>query len=271
MIQDRYNAMFKRLDDDNAGAFVPFVMLGDPNFNASLSLIKTMIDNGADALELGLPYSDPIADGPTIQRAAIRALADDITPQRCFELITNIRAYAPDIPIGLLIYSNLVLASGIEHFYQQAQQSGVDSVLIADIPQREAQRFVDVARAHHIHQVMIAPPNASEETIKGIAKLSSGYTYLLGRAGVTGAETKANIAIPDIVKRLTEYQVAPPIIGFGISTPEQVKNAIEAGAAGAIAGSATVALIEQHQHDLTALNDALSDYVTSMKAATIKT
>lgn len=270
MMQDRYNAMFERLEKQHAGAFVPFVMLGDPNFETSLSVIKTMIDNGADALELGFPYSDPIADGPTIQRAAIRALADGMTPQRCFELIANIRAYAPDIPIGLLIYSNLVLAAGLAHFYQQAHESGVDSVLIADIPQREAQRFVDIARAHHIHQVMIAPPNASEETIKGIAELSSGYTYLLGRAGVTGAETKANVPIAEIVKRLTEYRVAPPIIGFGISSPDQVKTAIEAGAAGAIAGSATVALIEQHQHDLGELTEAISQYVTDMKAATIK-
>ena len=117
----RYDEMFKRLGECKQGAFVPFVTVGDPSLDLSFEIIKTLIDQGADALELGIPFSDPIADGPTIQNANIRALAAGVTPAQCFELISKIRTYNADIPIGLLLYSNLVMARGIDHFYQQAQ------------------------------------------------------------------------------------------------------------------------------------------------------
>lgn len=264
----RYHRMFEGLKQKNQGAFVPFVMLGDPDFQTSIDIIKTLIENGADALELGIPYSDPIADGPTIQKSAIRALGSGIRPTHCFEIISEVRKQYADIPIGLLLYSNLVLAKGIEHFYAQAQKAGVDSILIADVPLREADRFINVASKHNIEQILIAPPNASDETLRLIGKKSTGYTYLLGRSGVTGAETAVELPASELVEKLTQYQVAPPLIGFGISTPEQVSAAISAGAAGAISGSATVNIIAKNLSDTLALHAELGQFVASMKAAT---
>lgn len=267
---DRYAAMFGRLNEQNAGAFVPFVMVGDPDLETSEQIITQLIESGADALELGIPFSDPVADGPTIQKASIRALESGVTPTACFELLKRIRAKYPDVPIGLLLYSNLVLAKGVDGFYAQAADAGVDSILIADVPIREAKRFIDTANANGIKQILIAPPNATDATFKAIGDLSAGYTYLLGRAGVTGAETAATMPAASLIERLTAVNAAPPLLGFGISNPEQVKHAIESGAAGAISGSATVNIIAQNLDDVPAMLAALGEFVTEMKAATGK-
>jgi tryptophan synthase alpha chain len=265
----RYEAMFASLSAKNQGAFVPFVMLGDPNLETSIDIIRTMIKNGADALELGIPYSDPIADGPTIQKASIRALDSGIRPASCFAILKQIRSEFPDIPIGLLLYSNLVLINGIDTFYKSAFEAGVDSILIADVPLREADRFIQIANDNSIHQILIAPPNAPDETLSLIGEKSSGYTYLLGRAGVTGAETAVELPASELVAKLEKYKVAPPLIGFGISTPKQVKSAIEAGAAGAISGSATVNIIAKNLHDKKTMHKELGEFVAQMKAATL--
>lgn len=264
----RYKAMFTRLSAKNQGAFVPFVMIGDPNKETSLDIIRTLVNSGADALELGIPYSDPIADGPTIQKASIRALGSGIHPIDCFEILKQIRHEFADIPIGLLLYSNLVLAKGIDTFYKSAFAAGVDSILIADVPLREADRFIDIANANSVQQILIAPPNATDETLAAIGEKSSGYTYLLGRAGVTGTESAVELPAAELVAKLAQYKVAPPLIGFGISTPEQVKAAIQAGAAGAISGSATVNIIAKHLHEPQQMHQELAAFVTKMKAAT---
>lgn len=264
----RYRAMFDALEKKNQGAFVPFVMLGDPDFDTSVEIIRTLVNSGADGLELGIPYSDPIADGPTIQKAALRALGAGIIPDDCFAVIKKIREEFADVPIGLLLYSNLVLAKGIDDFYARAYTAGVDSILIADVPLREAGRFIEVANNNRIQQILIAPPNASDETLAKIGLKSTGYTYLLGRAGVTGAETAVEIPASELVAKLQKYEVAPPLIGFGISTPAQVKSAIQAGAAGAISGSATVNIIAQNLENKEAMHLALGNFVSEMKAAT---
>jgi tryptophan synthase alpha chain len=267
---DRYAAMFEQLNAKNEGAFVPFVMVGDPDTQTSVNIIKVLVEGGADALELGFPYSDPIADGPTIQQASIRALSNKIKTDDCFENIRQVRADHADIPIGLLLYSNLVLKRGIEKFYQDALAAGVDSILIADVPLREADRFIAIAQQTGIKQILIAPPNANDETFAEIGKKSQGYTYLLGRAGVTGAETAVSIPASELIDKLTQYKVAPPLLGFGISTPVQVKDAIQSGAAGAISGSATVNIIAENLNEPDVMLEKLKSFVTEMKAATHK-
>ena len=267
---DRYKDMFDGLNAKNQGAFVPFVMVGDPDIQTSVNIIKALVEGGADALELGFPYSDPIADGPTIQKASLRALSHKIKTTDCFAIIRQVRDAYPAIPIGLLLYSNLVLKRGIETFYQDAAKAGVDSILIADVPLREAERFITVANSVGIKQILIAPPNASEETLAHIGQQSQGYTYLLGRAGVTGAETAAATPTHELIEKLTRHKVAPPLLGFGISKPEQVSEAISAGAAGAISGSATVNIIAKYLEQPAEMLKQLKAFVGEMKAATVK-
>jgi len=264
----RYEQCFADLKAKNEGAFIPFVTIGDPNAEQSFEVIKTLIDAGADALELGIPFSDPSADGVTIQMAALRAINAGTTTDTCIDIIAKIREYAPNIPIGLLLYGNLIFARGLDKFYADMAQAGVDSVLIADLPIRECAPFKAAALKHGIAPIFIAPPNASEESLQKVAENGSGYTYVLSRAGVTGAETKAAMPANALIETLEKYKAAPPVLGFGISAPEQVKEALLAGAVGAISGSAVVKIIESNLEDYAAMNNQLSSFISSMKAAT---
>ncbi|QUJ66378.1 tryptophan synthase subunit alpha [Photobacterium sp. GJ3] len=265
---DRYQALFSRLATQQEGAFVPFVTLGDPTPALSLQIIDTLVEAGADALELGIPFSDPLADGPTIQGATIRALDAGTTPDTCFEMLKQVRAKYPALPIGLLMYANLVFAGGIDNFYRRCQEAGVDSVLVADVPVNESAEFRAAAEKYGIHPIFIAPPNADDATLKTVSDLGGGYTYLLSRAGVTGAETKAGMPVEHLLKALRDHQAPPALLGFGISEPAQVSAAIAAGAAGAISGSAVVKIIEQHQDNPTQMLHTLSQFIQSMKLAT---
>lgn len=265
---ERYQQLFERLTSRNEGAFVPFVTLGDPNPELSLAIIDTLIEAGADALELGIPFSDPLADGPTIQNANLRAFAAGVTPTQCFGLLEKIREKHPTIPIGLLMYANLVFHKGIDTFYQRCAQVGVDSVLVADVPLEESAPFRAAALRHGIAPIFICPPNASDELLREIASHGRGYTYLLSRAGVTGTEKRAITPLNHLVDKLREYNAAPPLQGFGISEPSQVKESLAAGAAGAISGSAIVRIIENNLDNPAEMLAQLSRFVTKMKAAT---
>jgi tryptophan synthase alpha chain len=273
-ITTRYQQTFDQLKEKNQGAFIPFVTIGDPNLEQSFEIIKTLIDAGADALELGIPFSDPSADGITIQRAALRALNSGVNTDSCLDVLAKVRAYAPDIPMGLLLYGNLVFARGIDTFYKDMAAVGVDSVLIADLPLRESAPFREAAIKYDVAPIFIAPPNGSEETLKQVAQYSQGYTYVLSRAGVTGVDVPSDSSTEEkspahhLVASLKANNAAPGVIGFGISSPEQVKAALATGAAGAISGSAVVKLIENNLDDNQAMLNALTNFVQKMKAAT---
>lgn len=264
----RYQALFNRLETEKQGAFVPFVTIGDPNRELSIKIIDTLVNAGADALELGIPFSDPVADGPVIQGASVRALASHITPDSCFEIIAEVRKLHPTVPIGLLLYVNLVYRNGIEYFYERCAKAGVDSVLIADVPIDESAPYRAAAEKFGVKQIFIAPPNGDTETLQQVAELGGGYTYLLSRAGVTGSEAKAGMPVDTMLATLNKYDAAPSLLGFGISKPAQVKEAIKAGAAGAISGSAVVKIIEQNLDDPTLLLSEMAKFISKMKAAT---
>jgi len=264
----RYQDLFEKLTAKNEGAFVPFVTIGDPSYDRSIEIIDTLIKSGADAIELGIPFSDPVADGPVIEQASIRALASGITPCICFEIIVKIRTLHPTTPIGLLLYANIVYCNGIEHFYQMAAKAGVDSILIADVPLHESAPYRYAANKHGIEQVFIAPPNADIDTIKQVAEYAEGYTYLLSRAGVTGTDVKAGMPVDSMLTSLNKHNAPPSLLGFGISQPSQVRAAIKCGAAGAISGSAVVKIIAAHLDDQPKLLVNMSDFIRKMKAAT---
>lgn len=265
---ERYENLFAQLKDRKEGAFVPFVTLGDPSVEQSLKIIDTLIEAGADALELGIPFSDPLADGPTIQDATLRAFAAGVTPSQCFEMLALIRQKHPTIPIGLLMYANLVFSKGIDAFYAQCEKVGVDSVLVADVPVEESAPFRAAALRHNVAPIFICPPNANDELLRQIASHGRGYTYLLSRAGVTGAENRAALPLHHLVEKLKQYDAPPSLQGFGISAPEQVTGAIEAGAAGAISGSAIVKIIEKNVAAPEQMLAELKAFVSAMKAAT---
>ena len=166
---ERYDNVFAELKSRQEGALVPFVTLGDPGPEQSLKIIDTLIESGADALELGIPFSDPLADGPTIQNATLRAFASGVTPTQCFEMLAAIRQKHPTIPIGLLMYANLVFNRGIDEFYAECARVGVDSVLVADVPVEESAPFRQAAMRHNVAPIFICPPNADNTLLRQIA------------------------------------------------------------------------------------------------------
>ncbi|MCK3656358.1 tryptophan synthase subunit alpha [Pasteurellaceae bacterium Macca] len=270
IMSNRFDRCFQRLKAQNQGAFVPFVTLCDPDFDRSLAIIDTLVANGADALELGFPFSDPLLDGPVIQGANKRALEAGYSTDACFELLAKVRAKYPEIPISLLLCANLIFVPTAEVFYQRCQAVGVDAVLVADVPVEYADEFSQVAKKYAIAPVFICPPNASQKTIEAVAKASEGYTYLVSRSGVTSAENQQQAGnLDDLIVRLKEANAPPILQGFGIAQPEQVKEALRLGAAGAISGSAIVKIIERHLDNQPALLAELADFVKRMKQSTL--
>lgn len=281
----RYSEMFSRLRAAGEGAFVPFVMLGDPTPEMSEEVVEALIDGGADALELGAPFSDPVADGPTIQRAHIRALEAGTGFADTLAVVERVRARHPEIPIGMLIYGNVPFSVGPRDFYAECARAGVDSVLLADVPVREGDAFSAAAAAAGVDAVYIAPPSADARTLDAVAASSRGYVYAVSRVGVTGTERAAStVGLAASVARLRADAAAPVMLGFGISRPDQVAEAIAAGADGAISGSATVKIVEAHAPALAAaagpdgdpaalaaavaaMRAELGDFVAAMKAA----
>lgn len=266
---DRYKEMFACHTKRGEGAFIPFVMLGDPGIEVCEEIIDVLIASGADALELGIPFSDPIADGPVIQAASQRALARGVTPSHCFELLARVREKHPTIPIGLLVYANLVFHKGADSFYERCAAAGVDSVLVADVPVSEAAPFLTSARCAGVAPVLIAPPNAERDLLEQIARLGSGYTYTVTRRGVTGTRDHFSGESEEQIKLLAALDAPPPVLGFGISKPEHVRAALELGARGAISGSAVVrhvaALDVSHREEGM---EQLATFIQEMKAAT---
>jgi tryptophan synthase alpha chain len=235
----RYAAMFGRLAATREGALGAFLMLGDPDLETSAKLLDAVVEGGADMVEVGIPFSDPIADGPVIQAAAKRALDAGVRVGDCFELIAGFRARHPHIPIGILTYANLVVTRA--GFMSDAAQAGGDSLLIADVPVLEAKPFADRMVQAGIEPVLIAAANTPDATLARIASLSTAYTYCVSRAGITGTHQQGQFNAT-LVEKLKAAGAAPSVFGFGISTPEHVRLALDAGAAGVICGSAIVDL-----------------------------
>lgn len=265
----RFDTLFTHLKVKNEGAFVPFVTLCDPDFERSFEIIETLIANGADALELGFPFSDPLLDGPVIQAANKRALDGGYSTDACFEMIAKIRTKYPEIPIGLLLCANLVFVPTQDIFFKRCANAGVDAVLIADVPLLAAEEFIQTAKKYSVQSVFICPPNADHITIERIANLTKGYTYLVSRAGVTSAENQASAAnLDNLIDGLKRLNSAPILQGFGIARPEQVREALSMGCDGVISGSAIVKIIEKYLDNQPQLLTELADFVKAMKKAT---
>lgn len=268
---NRFAALFERLALRHEGAFVPFVNLCDPTPELSARVLEALIQGGADALELGIPFSDPCADGPVIEASAGRALAAGSTTAKCLALVKGVREKHPDLPISLMLYVNLTVAPGLENFFRAAKAAGADAILIPDVPvaMRELEpEWDEAAHAAGLHLIALAPPNASEALLGKVAKRSTGYVYLLSRVGITGTDRAAGKPSVKEIETLRAAGAAPLLLGFGISRPEHVRAAIAAGASGAIAGSAVTKLIEANLDDPARMEEALTAFTAEMKVAT---
>ncbi len=234
------NPYILRQKEKGSPLFIPFTVLGDPNPAGSLQVIQALIESGADALELGLPFSDPPADGPVIQAADVRALESGTTMDDCFTVLKQVRAMT-DIPVSLLVYSNLVFQRGVEKFYADAAASGVTSVLVADLPLEHAEEIVPFARKYGIHPVFLVSELTTKDRLKEIVKFADGYLYVVSYLGVTGVKNAVFEGhVQKTIKKLKEGTSLPLFVGFGVSSPVQAEAIARAGADGVIVGSRIV-------------------------------
>jgi tryptophan synthase alpha chain len=233
---------------------VAYVTAGDPNLKFTEKLVLRLAEAGADVIELGVPFSDPIADGPVIQRASERALEAGTTLADVLKLAERLRRRSA-VPLVLFSYYNPVLQMGVERFAARAAAAGASGVLITDLTPEEAGEFVRVLRRHKLDTVFLAAPTSSNGRLRALARLSRGFVYLIGRRGVTGAPTEVGAEIKGLVRRLRRATRLPVAVGFGISRREQVA-ALAGIADGVVVGSALVERCEQHGHGPQALEAA---------------
>ena len=245
----------------NGKAFIPFITCGDPDLETTAAAVRAMAQNGADLIELGIPFSDPTAEGPVIQAANIRALSGGVDTDKIFDLVRDLRKDVT-VPMVFMTYANVVFSYGADRFISICREIGIDGLILPDIPFEEKEEFSSICRRYEVDLIsLIAPTSANR--IGMIAKEADGFIYLVSSLGVTGVRSEITTDLGAIVKVIRENTNVPCAIGFGISTPEQAKQMAEI-ADGAIVGSAIVRLLEQYGKEAP---EHIGAYVRKMKEA----
>ncbi len=255
---------FAELQRDGHMGLVAFVTAGDPSLAASEALVLTLAEAGADVIELGVPFSDPLADGPTIQRSSERALRAGTTLEGVLDLVAAVRRHS-DVPLVLFSYFNPVLQMGLEKFAERAAAVGADGVLITDLTPEESGEYRKIISAHGLDTIYLAAPTSPDERLALIAGVTSGFLYLISRTGVTGAQNSLPEDLPALVRRVRRVTSLPIAVGFGISLPGHV-SVLGGLADAAVVGSALVAEIEKAP-TLEAAQAAVAERVRILKQA----
>ena len=260
---DRVGLAFKRLSDEGRGGLVTFITAGDPDLETSQNLMERLPDSGADIIELGMPFSDPMADGPAIQAASLRALANGASSRKTLDMVARFRRSNDQTPVILMGYFNPIYQYGTARFVTDAVESGVDGLILVDLPPEEDDELCDPARTAGLHWVRLVTPTSDEKRLKTVLKNSSGFVYYVSIAGITGTRSAAVSTVGDAAARLRSHTDLPIAVGFGINTPDQVRDTVEV-ADGAVVGSAIIREIENNLDDTGAARPELLENVLSL-------
>lgn len=262
---------FKSLHGKGEGALIAFVTGGDPKPESTPRIVGALIDGGADIVEIGIPFSDPIADGPTIQAASIRALESGATPMMVLEIVEEVKK-SYDAPIAILTYYNPIFRMGLENFFEVAEGCGVDGVIVPDLPIEEAFDYEKAAERHGVDTIFLAAPSTPIKRLEKIIKHTSGFLYLVSVFGVTGERTRLQDLTLRTIRRFLSYTRSrvPLCVGFGVSMPEHVKSIIQAGADGVIVGSALVKVIEENQEDIDVIIERITHKTRLLKSGSLR-
>ncbi|MEM2941247.1 MAG: tryptophan synthase subunit alpha [Thermoproteota archaeon] len=259
---------FRRLRRLNEGALIAYVTGGDPSPKYTPMIVEALVEGGADIVEIGIPFSDPIADGPVIQASDMRALNAGATPKMVLNIVKEAKRII-NTPIVLLTYYNIVFRMGVGKFLDESSRNGVDGIIVADLPVEEAAEYKEAAETHGVDTIFLATPSTSLKRLEKILNMASGFLYLVSVFGVTGMREQVAQLTVQTIRRLHPYTLnrIPLTVGFGISRPEHVKSVISCGADGAIVGSAFVKLVEKNHGDVASLLEDLKASARSMKLA----
>lgn len=251
------------------GALVAYVMGGDPDIPTSSKVIDAVVAGGADILEVGIPFSDPIADGRSIQAADVRSLSSGTTPRGVLKLIRSVKT-RHDIPVVVMTYYNILYSNGLERFLDEASGSGVDGLIVPDLPLDEVTEYVELARKRTLDTILLAAPTTNPDRMKALVNHTSGFLYLVSVLGVTGAWAtvlESTLKLVRFAKRYTKGRV-PLAVGFGISRPEHVRDVLKAGADAVIVGSGIVDRVGEQRGSIQEMLKSVENYVRSLKTAT---
>lgn len=268
VIMSRLASTFARTRAENRAAFVAYVCAGDPDFDTSLAACRALLASGVDVLELGVPFSDPLADGLTNQLAAQRALESGMTAARVFELVRRLRE-SSETPIIFYTYYNLVFANGVDAYVKAAKAAGVDGILTLDLPPEESGDVAAACRAHGVDTVFIIAPTTPDARIPTIAAATTGFIYYVSREGVTGVRDQVAGNIAEAVARIRAHTKLPVAVGFGIGSRAQVAQ-VAAHADGVVVGSALVNCIRDHLADRAKIAPALAAKAADLAAGVIR-
>jgi tryptophan synthase alpha chain len=266
IVSNRIDEKFKELKEKKDNALICYVVAGYPDIKTSEDIIVALIEGGADMIEIGIPFSDPIADGNTIQEAIHQSLLSGITPEQCLELSQRIRNKFPDVPLIIMTYSNILFRKGYEEFLSLAKEKGIDGCILPDIPFEESEEYVTAARKTGIATIFLTAPNSEEKRLKDINEICSGFLYVVSVFGITGERKKFDRYTYDVikkVKKITKNKI-PIAAGFGISKPEHVRNMLQAGADAVIVGSAIIRKIKETENKKN-LPSILRNFTVDMK------
>ena len=263
----RITARFHKLRESGEMGLIPYLTAGDPSLAATESFVLSLAAAGADVIELGVPFSDPVADGPTIERAIERSLAAGTTLRRVLDLVRSLRAKT-DVPLMLFSYYNPVLQMGLDHFAQQAAAAGADGALITDLTPEESADYRAAMAKHGLDTIFLAAPTSTDERLARIAEVSSGFLYVISRTGVTGAKDTLPEDLPSLIRRVRRATQLPIAVGFGVSLPGHV-SLLGGLADAAVVGSALVDEIERAD-SIDAASQALGARVRSLKHAAVQ-
>ncbi len=261
---DRIAAAFERARKENRACFITYLCAGDPDFETSLACCRAVIEAGADILEIGVPFSDPLADGPTNQLAAQRALAGGMTTERVFALAAELRKHT-ETPIVFYTYYNLVFANGVRNYVERVKAAGVDAMLTLDLPPEEAGELLGHCREIGVKNIFIVAPTTPEARIRKIAAVASGFIYYVSREGVTGERESLETNIGEAVARIRAATPLPVAVGFGISSRAQARE-VAGMADGVIVGSTLVNCVRDHLDDPAAAVAAMRARATDLVA-----
>ena len=262
---DRIASAFRLAQQQNRAAFVAYLCAGDPDFDHSLEACRALLRNGVDLLELGVPFSDPLADGLTNQLAAQRALESGMTAARVFELVAVLRQEFPATPIVFYTYYNLVFSNGVEAYVEKAKAAGLDGLLTLDLPPEESQDLAAACAKHDLKTVFIVAPTTPESGLATIAAATTGFVYYVSREGVTGERDSLASNIPDAVRAIKGHTSLPVVVGFGISKREHVAEVAQ-HADGVVVGSALVNVIRDHRAEPETIGAAMEVKIKDLVA-----
>lgn len=256
---------FEKCRKENRPAFIPYLTAGFPTLESTVPLLLALEKGGADIIELGMPFSDPLADGPTIQKSSFEALSNGVTLPDCFRYVTEARKLGLTAPIIIMGYYNPFMNFGETKLVDTAVASTVEGFIVVDLPPDETGNFSELCRSRNLCFVPLVAPTSTEKRLKMLGESTTGYVYAVSVAGVTGSRSELPKELPAFIERVkSAFNDTPVVVGFGLSSPEHVKQIKTMGAEGAVVGSAIISEIRKHESDLKAQEKALIDYVSYM-------